>query len=232
MIGLYRPGTHDVLDITRCPLHDSLIARALDVLPDAIVRERVPIHGATRRGLRYVLLRASVADRRLLVTLVTSRTPLLAAPALARRLRAALPLAGLLVNENASAGNVIVGQRTSRVWGAPELRDRYGDVELTASPLAFVQANTRMAAAIYRTIAASAALRGGERVLDLYCGVGGIALTLARDAARVVGVEEVEAAVRAARANARRNGRGNVRFEVGRVEEHVRLTGCGRTSSR
>lgn len=220
-IGLYAPGTHHVLDISGCPLHDPLIARALPIVRTLVLRERVPIHGPGHRGLRYLLVRASVAERRLLVTLVSSLVPLMAAPAITRGLRAALPLAGLLVNENASAGNVIVGPRTKRIWGAAELRDRYGDVELVASPVAFVQANTRMAATIYRTIATAAALRGSERVLDLYCGVGGIALTLAASAARVLAIEEVPAAVQAARANARRNHRHNVRVEVGRVEEHL-----------
>lgn len=220
-IGLYAAGTHRVLDISGCPLHDPLITRALPVLRAAILRARTPIHGAGRTGLRYLLLRASVAERRLLMTLVSSRVPVAAAPAIARALRAALPLAGLLVNENTSGGNVIVGPRTARVWGAATLADRYGDVELVASPIAFVQANTRMAATIYRAIAAAAALRGDERVLDLYCGVGGIALTLAARAAHVLAIEEVPAAVEAARGNARRNHRRNVRVEVSRVEERL-----------
>ena len=221
VIGLYAPGTHHVLDVTGCPLHDPLITRALPLIRDVLERERVPIHGHGRPGLRYLLVRASVAEGRLLVTLVTSQLPLAVAPAIARRLRASLPLAGLLVNENVSTGNVIVGARTERVSGEGELRDRYGDVVLAASPLAFVQANTRMAATIYRAIADLAALRGDERVLDLYCGVGGIALTLAPRAAQVLAIEEADAAVRAARRNARRNRRRNVAFEVARVEERL-----------
>jgi 23S rRNA (uracil1939-C5)-methyltransferase len=121
---------------------------------------------------------------------------------LARRLRTALPLAGLLVNENTSAGNVILGSRTERIWGEDVLRERYGDVTLAAGPTAFVQAQ----------------LDGGQRVLDLYCGVGGIALTLASRAAAVLGIEEVPAAVAAAQANAARAGLSQARFVAGRVE--------------
>ncbi len=221
VLGLYRPGTHDVADATGCPLHDRTIARALPVIRDAISDARVPIHAPGCRGLRYVLVRASVRERRLLVTLVTSADPLPGTAGLARRLRTALPVAGLLLNANATAGNVIVGPRTRRICGDAELRDRYGDVELAASPTAFVQANTRMAERIYRAIAAAARLGGGERVVDLYCGVGGIALTLAPRASSVLGIEEEPASVRAAVANARRNRRRNVRFEVGRVEDRL-----------
>jgi 23S rRNA (uracil1939-C5)-methyltransferase len=227
LLGLYSPGTHRVVDSSRCPLHDRLIQRAIPIVRDALRTEALPIHGGGRRGVRYLLLRASVSERRLLLTLVTSRVPLAAAPRLARRLRSQLPLAGLLLNENTSPGNVILGPHTRRIWGEEELCERYGDVVLAAPTVAFVQANTRMAARIYAEIAAAAELRGRERVLDLYCGVGGIAFTLAPAAAEVLGIEAVEAAVEAARRNARRNGRPNVRFEVGQVEEVVAAAAQG-----
>jgi 23S rRNA (uracil1939-C5)-methyltransferase len=169
--------------------------------------------------VRYVLVRTSVAEARVLVTLVSSRAPLPDAAGLARRLRTAIPLAGLFVNENTSAGNAILGARTERIWGKAVLRERYGDVTLAAGPTAFVQANTRMAAHVYAAITAAAELDGRARVLDLYCGVGGIALTLAHRARSVLGFEEVGAAVDAARANAEWAKVTQVRFVAARVEE-------------
>jgi 23S rRNA (uracil1939-C5)-methyltransferase len=52
----------------------------------------------------------------------------------------------------------------------------------------------------------------GERVLDLFCGLGNFTLPLARRAAEVVGVEGDEALVARARANAARNGLANAHF--------------------
>jgi 23S rRNA (uracil1939-C5)-methyltransferase len=219
VLGLYAPGSHRVLDVSCCPLHDPLLQRAIPAMREALADEPVPIHGRGRTGVRYVLLRASVAEERVLVTLVSSRVPLPEAGRLARRLRTTLPLAGLLVNENTTTGNVVVGARTERVWGEDVLRERYGDVTLAAGPTAFVQANTRMAARIYATIAEAARRGPHARVLDLYCGVGGIALTVARDAASVLGVEEVAAAVTAAEAIAARARRGHARCVAGRVED-------------
>lgn len=226
VLGLYAPGSHRILDVSRCPLHDPLLQRAIPAVRDALGAESVPFHGRERPGVRYVLVRASVADERVLVTIVSSLAPLPHAARLARRLRASVPLAGLLLNENTTTGNVILGPRTERVWGERTLRERYGDVTLAAGPTAFVQANTRMAARIYEAIAdaierttAETGDHSGPRVLDLYCGVGGIALTVAPRAASVVGIEEVDAAVLAARANAERNQVPHARFVTGRVEE-------------
>ena len=67
-----------------------------------------------------------------------------------------------------------------------------------------------------------AALRGHERVFDLYCGIGTIGLTLAARAREVVGVEIVEAAVADAIENARRNDVLNARFYAGDIRLAMR----------
>lgn len=219
ILGLYAPGSHRILDVSRCPLHDPLLQQAIPVVREALTDARVSLHGDDRTGVRYVLVRVSLAEARVLVTVVSSRVPLPNAAHLAHRLRTGLPLAGLLVNENTTTGNVILGARTKCVWGEAVLRERYGDVTLAAGPTAFVQANTRMAAHIYAAIAAAAELGAHGRVIDLYCGVGGIALTLARRAASVLGIEEVGAAIAAARTNAERAGARHARFVAGRVED-------------
>ena len=64
-----------------------------------------------------------------------------------------------------------------------------------------------------------AALTGTETVLDLYCGIGGIALFLAKAAKHVIGVEVVEEAVADAAMNARINGIKNCQFEAGDVAD-------------
>ena len=73
-------------------------------------------------------------------------------------------------------------------------------------------------------------LTGTETVLDLYCGTGTITLCLARQAKRAIGVELVEAAIRDAQENARRNGIGNAEFfcaDAGQAAQ--RLCAAGET---
>jgi 23S rRNA (uracil1939-C5)-methyltransferase len=64
-----------------------------------------------------------------------------------------------------------------------------------------------------------AQLTGGERVYDLYTGLGTIAQFVAKDAAYVVGVESVPEAIEAARENAVRNQITNTHFEVGDMKK-------------
>jgi 23S rRNA (uracil1939-C5)-methyltransferase len=53
-----------------------------------------------------------------------------------------------------------------------------------------------------------------DQILDLFCGLGNFTLPLARSAGHVTGVEGDAGLVEKARANASRNGIGNVTFHV------------------
>lgn len=84
----------------------------------------------------------------------------------------------------------------------------------------FFQTNTQQTVVLYQQVKEMAGLRGNERVLDLYSGVGGIALFLATEARFVLGIEEEGSAYRDACENAGLNKIANVRLLPGRVERH------------
>lgn len=86
------------------------------------------------------------------------------------------------------------------------------DVELAFGPADFVQVNAEMNSRMVARAVELLDLAPGERVLDLFCGLGNFTLPLARRAARVLGIEADEALVAAARANAARNDISNVEF--------------------
>src|SRR5258708_13598209 len=72
-----------------------------------------------------------------------------------------------------------------------------------------------MAERLYALVADAAGLQGWERVYDLYCGIGTIALTLAPRAGQVWGLELSEQSVADAIDNARRNEIENAGFYAG-----------------
>jgi 23S rRNA (uracil1939-C5)-methyltransferase len=79
-----------------------------------------------------------------------------------------------------------------------------------------------MAECLYGIAADFAGLDGTQRVFDLYCGIGTIALVLARDAGEVWGIEAVPEAIADAEHNAIRNGVTNARFVATNVRLGVR----------
>jgi 23S rRNA (uracil1939-C5)-methyltransferase len=117
------------------------------------------------------------------------------------------------------------GSGTDGATGALErelLTEELGGLRFEISHRAFFQTNTEMAERLYQLAARAAALEGNERVFDLYCGIGTLGLTLARDAGEVWGLELTPEAVADAERNAKLNGIGNARFRAGDARLGIR----------
>jgi 23S rRNA (uracil1939-C5)-methyltransferase len=226
VLGAYGPRSHDVVDTTGCrvaeaPLDETAAALAA-LLDQAGV---VPYDERTLTGdLRHVVLRAS-HDGRVLATWIAAR-PLTDGPALARAFRAARPeVLGVVEHVNRGRGNAIFAAETDKdrtLDGEPTIEDRVdvggAPVRVRLSAGAFFQANRGVAALAYAAIVRALSPRPGEHVVDAYCGVGGIALALARaGATEVLGIEVHDGAVADATASAALNGATGARFVAGDV---------------
>lgn len=101
---------------------------------------------------------------------------------------------------------------------APQLSFRLPqwDIELLFRPLDFIQVNAKLNEAMIARALELLDVQPGERVLDLFCGLGNFTLPLARASGdgEVVGVEGDAGLVQRARANAAHNGLGNVTFHA------------------
>jgi 23S rRNA (uracil1939-C5)-methyltransferase len=227
VLGAYAPRSHDVVDTAGCqvaepPLDDTAtgLAALLEHSGVSAYDERTLVG-----DLRYVVLRAS-HDGRVLATWVTTRA-LPNGPALAVAFQAARPeVIGVVEHINRSRGNAIFAADTGQdrvLAGDATIEDRVEVgglqgrqrpvVRLRFSASAFFQANRDVAGLAYGAITAALAVRPGERVVDAYCGVGGIALALANaGATEVIGVEAHAGAVADAAASAALNGVTGARF--------------------
>jgi 23S rRNA (uracil1939-C5)-methyltransferase len=222
VIGMYRKNSHEVVDIGSCPLHHPLVNRVAAAVREGIRKGKVPVFSpSTGSGLlRYLVVRVSAAENRAMVVFVTAQRSFNEVHHLGKFLQATVPEVEVLVqNVNSSTGNVILGDKDHFLTRERFLQERLGDVRFAISPRSFFQVNSGGARIIYDKVREWARLTGRERVLDLYCGIGGISLFLAREAKEVVGFEVVEAAVTDAERNARLNGIANCRFEAGDAAE-------------
>jgi len=104
-------------------------------------------------------------------------------------------------------------------WGRDYYREKIAGTTFQVPAAAFFQNNPQQAARLVSVVRALAEPGTGETMVDLYCGVGLLALTLAPLYQNVWGIEENQQAVEAARQNARLNGIDNCRFLAGQVEQ-------------
>ena len=221
-IGIYRRASHDVYDLDHCPIHHPLIDKVVEAVRKGIKKGKVQVYNPqSKMGLlRYLVVRVSVHEKRAMVVFVTSKRSFNEIHHLGRFVQELVPEVEVVVqNVNSTEGNVIMGQKDYFMTKKLYLTERIGDVAFRISPRSFFQVNNSGANLIYSKVREWAGLTGSETVLDLYCGIGGIALFLAGAAKNVIGVEVVEEAVADAGMNARINGIRNCRFEAGDVAD-------------
>ncbi len=191
---------------------------------------RVGPAGDGRAQLRNLVVREGRRTGMVQVRLVSTEGEL-DAGGLAQALAAELgeQLSGVLWSRSRSLAETTAGGEIELVWGEGELPERLGvrqaglpqgggqagELDLRISAEAFFQTNTEMAELLYEVAGEYAALQGWERVYDLYCGIGSIALTLAPRAGELWGIELLEQAVADAIAGARRNEIEKARFFAG-----------------
>jgi 23S rRNA (uracil1939-C5)-methyltransferase len=134
------------------------------------------------------------------------------------RSRPAYRLVCYALNINQAKTNLIQSDDIRLLAGRPWIEEELLGIRYRISPLAFFQVNPEQAERLFATAVQFAQPAKTETILDLYCGTGSIALQLAREAARVIGVEISEAAIADARINAEANHIDNVRFLAGSAE--------------
>lgn len=104
-----------------------------------------------------------------------------------------------------------------RIWpeeGEERLSYRLPEFDLTMKfhPMDFTQVNADINQRMVHRAIEWLDVQPGDRVLDLFCGLGNFTLPLARKATQVVGVEGDDAMVLRGRENAELNGLSNVSF--------------------
>ncbi len=92
-------------------------------------------------------------------------------------------------------------------------------IRIEFEPGDFIQVNAAINRAMVTAALESAAVEAGDRVLDLYCGLGNFSLPLARRAGEVLGVEGEGSLVARAARNAAGNGIDNARFVTADLAE-------------
>ena len=213
--GFYAKGTHRLIPVERCLLH----APALDETVDAVRKVAQSCRYETfdedlRTGLlRHVLVRHSRATGQLLVCLVTSGPALPGAKAFVSRLREACPnVATVVQNINARHSSAVLGSAEKILFGPGYIVDELCGVKFRISASSFYQVNPAQTERLYAAAMEAAGLDGSQYVVDAYCGVGTIGLACAGRAAKVLGLEFNQSAVRCAIQNAKANGIANARF--------------------
>jgi 23S rRNA (uracil1939-C5)-methyltransferase len=165
--------------------------------------------------LRHLVIRINRDGSQALVSVVTGDGAWTGARVFAEALQEIFPPVVGVVWTRSSRRAPGRGGRKTLLAGRAVLLERLAGMDLEVCPASFLQVNTEGAEKLYEVVLRQLAPAAGDRVLDVYCGVGAISLLVARRVRMVLGVESDRESVHRAIGNARQNGITNVRFQRG-----------------
>ncbi len=216
--GFYANSSHRIVPADNCRLQPAVFGEIVSFVCEFADRHGVSAYDEmTGKGLlRHIYLRIGARTGEIMVCLVLTRDKLPAEEAWIRELCARFPqVRSFMINVNSENTNVVLGDQYRLLWGEEWIEDILCGLKFRITPQSFYQVNHDACELLYGLAKERANLTGDELLLDLYCGIGSIGLSMAREAGEVLGMEIVERAARSATENAERNGITNASFFCG-----------------
>ena len=199
--GFFAGRSHRIVACTDCKLQpawmNELAARACALLEENGI---TAYNEETHTGrVRHLYMRQGWHSGQRLLCFVVNGNGLPNEAEICRTLQQEFQLTTVLINRNTARTNVILGRDTRTVLGPGVIEDTLAGVPIQMGVHEFYQVNTPAAELLYAKAKEFARLQPDDFLLDLYCGMGTIGLSMKPHCRRLVGVEVVPQAVEGAK---------------------------------
>ncbi len=222
--GIYAEGTHKLVPVRDCLIEDRDASRIISGINEIAASFKITAYSEdTGAGLlRHILVRYARATGEIMAVLVLTSPVLPGKKNFARVVRERFPeITTLILNVNSRETSLILGERSSVIYGKGYIEDVLCGMRFRISPGSFYQINPVQTEKLYTQAVEWANLTGRETVIDAYCGIGTIGLTASKRAKQVIGIEVNRAAALDAGRNAKLNQAGNCLFLEGDAGEYL-----------
>ena len=223
--GFYRKNSHSVIDIADCKIENPMASKIRVAVTDFASKYNLTAYNEeTGKGLiRNLMVRTSRSHNEAMAVLIINADKLPHAEEFVSFLTEKCPFVkSIYININTGSGNKVQGDKYILIHGAETLRDSILDTWFDISPMSFYQVNPEQTEKLYSAVTDFADIKGGENVLDIYCGIGTIGLCVANSAKKngtplksLIGIEYIRKAVDDAFHNATLNNIENAKFYDG-----------------
>ena len=225
-VGFFATGTHRLVPASDCKLQPPVFAQITAYICDFCNRNHIKAYDEeSRRGLlRHIYLRMGTKTEEIMVCLVLNGREFYKEKEFCAELEKKFPqIKSILINVNTQSTNVVLGREYRLLSGRAYIEDELCGLKFHISAGAFYQVNHNACELLYGIAKEKAELVGKETLLDLYCGIGTIGLSMADKAGEIIGIEIVAEAVERAAENAKRNGVENAYFYCGDASDAEKL---------
>lgn len=225
LAGTYESNSHRIVDVEKCFLNNEradAIIRTIASLMKSFKYE--PYNEDTGRGMvRHVLVRTAHATGEVMVTLVLGTNVFPSKNNFIRALLKECPyITTIVMNVNNRRTSMILGDREQTIYGRGYIVDELCGCRFKISPKSFYQVNSEQTEILYNIAMEYADIKGYEKIIDAYSGIGTIGIVAASmGAGEVVGIELNEDAVRDAMINIKYNDCKNIKYIQGDATDFI-----------
>jgi 23S rRNA (uracil1939-C5)-methyltransferase len=220
--GLYQADSHHLVPIVDCLVQQPATTRVMNALVELLNKYQLPIYNERKNSgiFRTLMVRVGVQTGEVQVVFITQSQKFPQKMALISEINQLLPeVVSIMQNVQNKRTSLVMGDQTIHLWGKESIEERINEVTFDLSPRAFFQLNPEQTEVLYNEGLKALALQPNETVVDAYCGVGTIGLSVAKQAKEVRGMDIIPQAIEDAKLNAERLGVTNTHYEVGSAEE-------------
>ncbi|WP_395320362.1 23S rRNA (uracil(1939)-C(5))-methyltransferase RlmD [Fructilactobacillus frigidiflavus] len=220
--GLYKEGTHEVVNMPTCSVQYPLTMKVMRAVVDMVEDFEIPTYDEkTNSGiLKTIVVRAALNTNDVQVVFITNSNKLIKKQKLIMRIAEELPeVTSIMQNVNPGETPLIWGEETIHLAGNEVITEKIDGLAFDLSPRAFLQLNSIMTPKLYHLAGEALDIDENDYLVDAYSGVGTIGLTLADQVAEVRGMDTVKEAIADANENAKINHIDNAEYFYGKAED-------------
>ena len=195
LAGYFKPQTHEIVNIKHCPIQPEICDEIVEFIREYAVK--FDISGFDEKShsgdLRHIVIRSSVSNGKILLTLVINSTKLSdSIKKLANEIFNAFDcVTGVCVNYNPNKTNVILGQKSECAAGDDFIEEKLLDKKFKIGSNTFFQVNPQSAENIFSYV--KDFIKNNYKaplILDAYAGIATFGICVSDIAQKVVSVEE------------------------------------------
>jgi len=223
--GFYALNSKNLVTINHCLIQDPKAEVIFNDLKTILKEQKQQIYDPeTDEGyLKHLVIRVSSATDEVMVILVNTSPDFPGRRNVVNALRKAHPeITSIIENYNPKQGSFVLSNTNTVLFGRDTITDRIGNLTFKLGPSSFFQVHPQQAELMFEEALAHLDLRKTDTLVDLYCGVGVMALMGASKVNAVIGVESNPVAVKFANENAKLNAIANAKFYKKDVDDYMK----------
>lgn len=221
--GFFRAKSHFVVDLEECYIMSKKSFELLTLIKNVCNELGIKAYNHEDESgvLKSCVIRESSKNKEIVFLLNLSQDSFDQEKDFAERIAKKYPLVKGIGVVNAVDESSFSADKIRVLYGKDHLNEELLGVNFEIGFRSFFQVNTVQTERLYKKAIEYAKLNSSDKVIDAYCGIGSIALSLAKNVYKVFGIEVIEPAIADAKKNAKLNGIKNAFFEVGNAERVI-----------